>query len=40
MTAPQMVAYIEAALERNGATDKVVPPTEVIRDETRALVLV
>ena len=35
MTAPQLVAYIEAALERLG-TSKVIPPTEVIRNETRA----
>jgi len=34
MTAPQLVTYIEAALERHGATAKVVPPPEVIRNET------
>ncbi len=34
MTAPQLVAYIEAALDRLGTT-KVIPPTEVIRNETK-----
>ena len=34
MTAPQLVAYIEAALERIGTT-KVIPPSVLIQEETK-----
>lgn len=36
LTAPQLIAYIEAGLTAHGATAKVIPPTEILSGEARA----